>query len=106
MYKRQAETVDEKQHPNQQSGLQQPEQQKLQESLIFQVPVPPSVNDFKETGDGQLVKPGIQAPLPNWRPQNIDVDRQQQFEQLQQDRLHEQQQTPKGLCFLLHGLVV
>ena len=98
------EQAHEKQHLDQQLGLstqqwQQPEQQRPQEPLIFQVPVPPNVNSFKETADGQLVKPGIQAPLPNWKQRNTDVDRQQQFEQLQQDKLQEQLQPQKGLFF-------
>jgi len=102
----QAPMVNEERHPNQQSGLnmprwQRPKQQQPQQPLVFQAPAPANVNVFVHTADSQLVKHGLQAPLPNWKQQNIDVDRQQQFEQLKQDKLREQLQTQKGLCFFI-----
>lgn len=65
-----------------------------QKPLIYQVPAPPArLGSYKQVADDeQLAHRDVQAPQPEWKQQHIDVNRQRQFEQLQQDRLHEQRQ--------------
>jgi len=79
---------------------QQQEQQKQQQPLVFQVPAPLHIRDYKQIGDDQRPKHDVQAPPPDRKQHLVDANRQQQFEQLQQDKLHEQLQSQKGLWFL------
>ena len=87
----------------QSSGLnnlqkQQPDQQ-LRQELIYQVPVPLHVRGYKQPADEQVIKNDMQLPRPEWKQRLMDVNRQQQFEQLQQDNLREHMQSQKGWFF-------
>jgi len=90
----------------QQSGptdlQQKPEQQEPQQPLVFQAPPLARVNDYKQAVDEWMAKRNIKPPLPDWKLQQMDKNRQQQFEQLQQDKLREQLPNQKGPSFFHH----
>jgi len=86
----------------QESGLNKPQEQKPEQPSIFQVPPPGQVKDYKQNVDGWLARHDVLAPQPDLKQQHIDVNRQQQFEQLQQDKLHEQSQKGLSLFRNIH----
>jgi len=84
-----------------------PEQQKPRQPSVFQVPRPVRASDYKQAVDEQVPKRDIKAPAPppGWKLQQIDVNRQQQFEQLQQDKLREQLPNQKGFSLCCKSLI-
>lgn len=80
-----------------QEPLEQPEEQKPQEPLVFQVPAPVHAGDYKQSIGEQRAERDVQNLQPNQKQLLADINRQQQFEQLQQDKIHEPVQSQKGL---------
>lgn len=94
-----------RQPPNQQlqeSGSnvlqqQKQDQQKSDQQLVFQVPPPGHVGEYQQRVHEWLASSDVQAPRADSKQQNVDASRQQQFEQLQHDKLHEQSPLQKGV---------